>query len=300
MKKSLCTALMMILPGLLVLAPYPVRGEDPRVRIGSKDFTEELLLGEMYALMLEDAGIPVQRRLNLAGTRVAHEALIHDEIDIYPEYTGTGYLYILDIKDGEKDRKTVYRRTAEEYQKRFDVVWLDPAPMNNTNAIAVTGETAGRYNLRTLSDMAAAAPGIRFAGIPDFKERPDGLAGLKKVYGGFDFKELRVYDPGLKYKAILDGKADAVIAFSTDGQIEGYGLVLMEDDKGLWPPYQVAPVVRADILSAYPKIPEILNRLAPLLDNATISGLNWEVGGKKKEYTDVARRFLVEKGLIGK
>ena len=291
----LCLALIL---GTAVAMPAVSAAKHHEVSIGSKDFTEELLLGEMYALMLEDAGIPVNRRLNLAGTRVCHEALLSGEIDMYPEYTGTGYIYILGINDGEKDRDKVYQGVAERYRKELNLIWLDPAPMNNTNAIAVTKEAAGKYNLKTLSDLAAAAPNIRFSGIPDFKERPDGLAGLKKLYGGFEFKDLRVYDPGLKYKAVVDGKADAVVAFSTDGQIEGYGLVLMEDDKGLWPPYQVAPVVRAETLKAYPKIPEVLNKLASHLDNAALSALNWEVSGKKREYTEVAREFLVNKGLI--
>jgi osmoprotectant transport system substrate-binding protein len=298
MKTSSCFLALAVTLGLILSFPGAAPAAGPEVRIGSKDFTEELLLGEMYALMLEDADIPVKRRLNLAGTKVAHEALVHGEIDMYPEYTGTGYIYILGIKDGEKNRETVYRKVAEEYKKKLDLNWLDPAPMNNTNAIAVTREAADKYGLKTLSDLAAAAPNIRFSGIPDFEVRPDGLAGLKKLYGGFQFKELRVYDPGLKYKAVVDGQADAVIAFSTDGQIDGYGLVLMEDDKGLWPPYQVAPVVRSETLKAYPKIPEILDRLAPHLDNAALSSLNWQVDGKKREYTEVAREFLTGKGLI--
>jgi osmoprotectant transport system substrate-binding protein len=268
------------------------------VRIGSKDFTEELLLGEMYALLLENAGVPVERKLNLAGTEVAHQALTKGEIDLYPEYTGTGYLFILGIKDNDKDPAVVYQKTADEYKTRWNLVWLEPAPMNDTNAIACTQEAAQTYNLKTLSDLAQQAPNIRFAAIPDFEQRPDGLAGLKATYGGFQFKEMTVYDPGLKYKAVTDGKADCVIAFSTDGQISAYKLVLMQDDKGLWPPYQVAPVVRAEVLAAYPQIKDALNKLAPLITNETISNLNWKVDGDKQEYTEVAKEFLKEKGLI--
>jgi osmoprotectant transport system substrate-binding protein len=270
----------------------------PPVKIGSKDFTEELLLGEMYALILEGNGIPVERKLNLAGTQVAHEALTKGEIDMYPEYTGTGYLFILGIKDGEKDPAKVYQETAAEYKQKWNLIWLDPAPMNDTNAIACTQDAVQQYNLKTLSDLAKAAPNIRFAAIPDFEQRPDGLAGLKQLYGGFDFKDLTVYDPGLKYKAVTDGKADCVIAFSTDGQISAYNLVLMEDDKGLWPPYQVAPVVRNEVLQRYPNMKDALNKLAPFITNDTISSLNWKVDGDKQEYTAVAKAFLQEKGLI--
>jgi osmoprotectant transport system substrate-binding protein len=274
------------------------RPSTPPVVIGSKDFTEELLLGEMYALILEANGIPVERKLNLAGTQVAHEALTKGQIDLYPEYTGTGYQFILGIQDGEKDPQKVYERTAADYKTRWNLVWLDPAPMNDTNAIACTQEAVGKYNLKTLSDLAAAAPEIRFAGIPDFPQRPDGLAGLQQTYGGFEFKSLTILDPGLKYKAIQEGKADCVIAFSTDGQIAALNLALMEDDKGLWPPYQVAPVVRGEVLQRSPAVRDALNKLAPLITNDVISGLNWKVDGDKQEYTAVARAFLQEKGLI--
>jgi osmoprotectant transport system substrate-binding protein len=268
------------------------------VRIGSKDFTEELLLGEMYALILEANGIPVERKLNLAGTQVAHEALTKGQIDIYPEYTGTGYQFILGIQDGEKDPKKVYDRTAADYKSKWNLVWLDPAPMNDTNAIACTQDAVQKYNLKTLTDLSKAAPDIRFAGIPDFPQRPDGLAGLKQTYGGFEFKSLTILDPGLKYKAIQEGQADCVIAFSTDGQIAALKLALMQDDKGLWPPYQVAPVVRNEVLQRAPAIRDALNKLAPLITNDVISGLNWKVDGDKQEYTAVARAFLQEKGLI--
>jgi len=268
------------------------------VKIGSKDFTEELLLGEMYAQILEANGVPVERKLNLAGTQVAHDALTKGEIDLYPEYTGTGYQFILGNKDGEKDPKTVYDKTAADYKSKWNLIWLDPAPMNDTNAIACTPDAVKANNLKTLSDLSKAAPNIQFAGIPDFEQRPDGLAGLKEKYGGFDFKSLTVFDPGLKYKAIQEGKADCVIAFSTDGQIAAYKLVLMEDDKGLWPPYQVAAVVRADALQKYPKVKDALNKLAPMITNDVISSLNWKVDGDKQEYAAVAKAFLREKGLV--
>lgn len=268
------------------------------VRIGSKDFTEELLLGEIYAQILEANGIPVERKLNLAGTQVAHTALISDQIDMYPEYTGTAYGFILGITANEKDPAKVYQQVAEDYKTKWNLIWLDPAPMNDTNAIACTADAAQKYHLKTLSDLAKEAPNIRFAAIPDFPERPDGLAGLKQLYGGFDFKDMTIYDPGLKYKAITDGKADCVIAFSTDGQISAYHLVLMEDDKGLWPPYQVAPVVRAATLEKYPAIKDALNKLAPMITNDVISSLNWKVDGDKQDYTKVASDFLKSKGLI--
>ena len=268
------------------------------VKIGSKNFTEELLVGEMYALLLEDRGIPVQRRLNLGDTLVNHTALTKGEIDLYPEYTGTGYQAVLGIEDGEKDPARVYQKAAEQYKAKWNLVWLDPAPMNDTNAIACSPQAAEEHGLKTLSDLSQAAPEIRFVGVADTEQRPDGLAGLRKLYGGFQFKSYNILDPGLKYKAITDGQADCAIAFSTDGQIASYKLALMVDDKGLWPPYQIAPVVRAETLQRYPYVRDALNKLAPLITTDAISDLNWRVDGDKQEYTAVARQFLQEKGLI--
>jgi osmoprotectant transport system substrate-binding protein len=176
----------------------------------------------------------------------------------------------------------VYDRVAADYKNRFDVVWLDRSPMNDTNAIACTSEAAQKYNLTTLSDLSVQAPNIRFAAIPDFEERPDGLTGLKQLYGGFQFRTMTVFDPGLKYRAVLDGRADCVIAFSTDGQISASNFVLLEDDKGLWPPYNVAPVVRQIALDRNPKIRDALNELSPLITTEVITTLNWRVDGEKK------------------
>lgn len=269
----------------------------PTIRIGSKNFTEQLLLGEMYALLLEAHGYRVDRKLNLAGTLVAHQALVHDEIDMYPEYTGTGLMNMLGM-DPMSSAEAVYNAVKEGYLSEWNLVWLDPAPMNNTQAIAVTREVAERYDMYTLSRMAEVADQLVMAAVPEFTERPDGLLGLQEVYGGFEFKDLRLVDFGIKYRALLSGQADVTVAFGTDGEIIGYDLVVMEDDKGLWPPYQVAPVVRAELLEQAPEVADILNSLQPYLTDATMQRLNWEVDGNKREYTRVAREFLREIGTL--
>lgn len=269
----------------------------PTIRIGSKNFTEQLLLGEMYALLLEAHGYRVDRKLNLAGTLVAHQALVHDEIDMYPEYTGTGLMNMLGM-DPMSSAEAVYTAVKEGYLSEWNLVWLDPAPMNNTQAIAVTREVAERYDMYTLSRMAEVADQLVMAAVPEFTERPDGLLGLQEVYGGFEFKDLRLVDFGIKYRALLSGQADVTVAFGTDGEIIGYDLVVMEDDKGLWPPYQVAPVVRAELLEQAPEVADILNSLQPYLTDATMQRLNWEVDGNKREYTRVAREFLREIGTL--
>lgn len=273
-------------------------GDGGPIVIGSKNFTEQLILGEMYAQLLEAAGIKVERSLNLGGTAVAHEALVAGEIDIYPEYTGTGLLTILGMET-MSDPDEVFTVVSEAYAEQFDLVWLDQTPMNNTQALAVKREFSEENDLTTISQMVEMAGELRLAAVPDFPERRDGLVGLKEVYGEFDFKEVIILDPGLKYQALINDDAEVVVAFGTDGQIAGYDLVVLEDDKGLWPPYHVAPVIRQETLDAYPQIADILNELAPLLTSEVMADLNWKVDGDDAmEPEDVAREFLTENGLL--
>lgn len=269
----------------------------PTVKIGSKNFTEQLLIGEIYALLLEEHGYKVDRKLNLAGTFVAHQALVHGEIDLYPEYTGTGLFNMLNLEP-MSDPEAVYNVVKQGYEERWNLTWLDPAPMNNTQAIAVTRETAEQYDMYTLSRMAELAPELVMAAVPEFTERPDGLEGLQQLYGGFEFKAVRLVDFGIKYRVLLAGQADVTVAFGTDGEIIGHDLFIVEDDKGLWPPYEVAPVIRQELLAQTPEVADILNSVQPHLTDATAQRLNWEVDGNKREYTRVAREFLQGLGLI--
>jgi osmoprotectant transport system substrate-binding protein len=278
-------------------APSSLAQERPAVTIGSKNFTESLLIGEMYALLLEANGFKVNRKLNLAGTLIAHGALVKGEIDLYPEYTGTALLNMLKLET-MSDRKKVYDKVKDEYAKQFQLVWLDAAPMNNTQAVAVTQAIAKKHNMTTLSRMSVVAPQLVMAAVPEFTERPDGLKGLQRVYGGFNFKKVNLVDYGVKYRALTGGQADATVAFGTDGEIIGYKLVVMKDDKGLWPPYQVAPVVRKALLDKAPGVAKALNRVAGKMTDATMQRLNWEVDGKKREYADVAKEFLKTQKLI--
>ena len=267
------------------------------VKIGSKNFTEQLILGEMYALYLEAQGIKVQRSLNLGGTIVAHDALKAGSIDLYPEYTGTGLLAILK-QPTMADPQAVYNEVAKQYKAQFNLVWMQQAPMNNTQALAVKKKLSQDKGITNISQMVAAAPQLILAAVPDFPEREDGLVGLKKVYGNFQFKEIKIFDPGIKYKAFLEDQADVVLAFGTDGQVSGYDLVILKDDKGLWPPYHVAPVVRQDALDKYPAIKQ-LDRIAPLLTDSVMQALNWKVDGPEKlDPPKVARDFLKSVGLI--
>ncbi len=269
------------------------------IKVGSKDFTEQFILGEMYALVLEDNGFKVERKLNLGGTPVAQAGLTSGQIDLYPEYTGTGLLTVLKLP-ANSDQKQVFDTVAKAYKEQFNLVWLEPAPMNNTQALAMTQEAAKKYGIKTISDLATKASQLTIASTAEFQEREDGLPGLKKVYGGMNFKKLIPLDPGLRYQALKNGQADVVEAFGTDGEISALKLVVLEDDKKLFPPYQVAPVVRQQVLETNPKISDVLNILAPKLTNESMQRLNYEVSGKQREPAEVAKEFLTQEALLKK
>jgi len=282
----------------LAIAPAACGGDasSPAIKVGSKNFTEELLLGEMYAQLLERAGYSVDRRLNLGSVEVAMAALERGDIDVYPEYTGTALLVVLKAQP-ITDRAKTYETVKREYERRFHLTWLAPAPMNDSQALATTPAIAAKYGLKTLSDLARQAPSLRLASVPEFTHRPDGLAGLQKAYGGFRFASIKYIAIGLKYKALLDGYVDVAVAFGTDGQIDADHLVVLEDDRHFWPPYQVAPVVRDDALTRFPKAQPALDALAPFVTDSAMRRLNWRVDGNHEEPADVARDFLRTSGL---
>ncbi len=295
--------LLLVLAVALVGCPQQQQLEEaatddiPTIRVASKDFTESFILGEMYALTLEEAGFPVERRINLGGTPVVQQALLNNEVDLYPEYTGTGLLTVLQMPV-MTDAEEVYTTVSTAYAEQFNLAWLDAAPMNNTQALAMTRVRADELGITTISDLAGQAESLTIAAPPEFTEREDGLPGLQQVYGDFAFQDVLAVDAGLRYQALLNDEADVVVAFGTDGELAANDLVVLTDDQGLWPPYQVAPVVRQELLDDNPTIADALNRLAPLLTNETMQRLNYEVSGNQREPTDVAREFLVAEGLI--
>lgn len=282
---------------ILLVSCTPTAEPKPTVTVASKNFTEQFIVAEMYALMLEEAGFEVVRRLNLGETPVTHQALLDGEIDLYPEYTGTGLLTILK-EPVQTDRQAVFDTVSQAYQTDFDLVWLEAAPMNNTQALAMTQSRAAELGITTISDMIAQADELMMAGPPEFQEREDGLLGLQRVYGMFELAQYVPIDPGLRYSALVNGDVDVVVAFGTDGQISAFDLVLLEDDRNLWPPYQIAPVVRASLVDSNPELAETLNKLAPLMTDEVMQSLNNQVSGDGREPAEVAADFLRENGLI--
>lgn len=298
-RRILLSLLTFLTAGILIACAGSNTGGNAQapIRVGSKDFTEQFILGEMYALTLEKAGFTVERKLNLGGTPVAQAALESEEIDLYPEYTGTGLLTVLKLPSNS-DPQAVFDQVSQGYKEQYDLVWLDPAPMNNTQALAMTPQGAEKYGIKTISDMVAKAGDLVLIGPPEFEAREDGLPGIKQKYGDFTLKAYKAVDPGLKYKGLIDGEADVAVAFGTDGEIAAFKLVVLQDDKQLFPPYQVAPVVRQAALDQHPGLAEALNALAPKLTDEVMQRLNYEVSGNQREPVEVAKEFLQQEGIL--
>jgi osmoprotectant transport system substrate-binding protein len=262
-----------------------------RLRVGSKNFTEQLVVGELYAQVLEAQGATVERRLNLGGTAIAQAALLSGEIDLYPEYTGTGLGVVL-REPPEGEAAAILARVQAGYAQRFDLRWIAPSGIDNGNALLVTAATARRLNLATLSDLARESQRLTLAAGNEFADRADGLPGLRRVYG-MQFGRLRQFAAlGLRYAALTHGQADVVNAYATDWQIAVGGYTSLRDDRGLWPAYQLCAVIRGAALRDNPGIEAPLAAISRRLDNAVMQRLNREVDQDGDEPREVVRRFL--------
>lgn len=270
--------------------PSEAQQSSTTIRVGSKDFTENLVIAEIYALALEDNGYTVERVSNISSSLI-HNSIVNDEIDLYPEYTGTGLLSVLG-EDMETDPEKVYKTVKKEYEERFNLTWLDYASANDSQGLVIRTETANLLNIKTISDLQAHASELRFASQGEFDEREDGLPGLEKTYGTFNWKSSKIYDNSLKYSVLENDEADVTPAYTTEGQLVNTDeFTLLEDDKQFWPPYNLAPVVRDNILDDNPDIKTILNNISAKLDTETVTELNAKVDVDGQEYTDVAKEY---------
>ncbi|HKU80930.1 MAG TPA: glycine betaine ABC transporter substrate-binding protein [Candidatus Tumulicola sp.] len=266
-------------------------GDRNAIVVGSKNFTESFVIAEIYAQALERAGLHVRRRFNLGSTEIALAAMRRGDIDLYPEYTGTALIDVLHLPP-MSDPRAIYATVSREFASRYDLVWLRPSPMNDSQGLATTRAIARRLGIRTLSDLAPKAAHLRLATIQEFLSRPDGLPGLQRVYGGFAFREIRTYDIALKYEALLTGKADIASAFTTDGAIAVDDLVVPIDDRHLWPPYNVAPVARRATVKAAPQVAAALDAISPAITDAAARRMNAAVESGHQDPADVAAAFL--------
>lgn len=263
-----------------------------RVVVGAKNFTESDLLAEIVAQQLERrTGMPVDRRLHLGGTFVCHQAIVSRRIDLYVEYTGTAFTAVLKHPPVQ-DRDSVYRAVAAEYAERFGIVWGKPFGFNNTFAIVVRRRDAERHGLERVSDVARVAPRWRAGFGYEFLERADGFAGLARTYGLTFAGPPTAMDLGLTYRALADGRVDLIAGNSTDGQIEALDLVALVDDRRYFPPYEAAPVIRAEVLKRYPDITAALDELAGRLSDAEMRRLNAEADVRHRDIAAIAREWL--------
>ncbi len=295
MKRTMSTILIIALTLSLTLSlsgcGSKTQEAKARIRVGSKDFTENLIVSEIYALALENAGYTVERKQNIAGS-VVHTAITSGEIDLYPEYTGTGLLAILQLPMSS-DAQEVYETVKAAYNEKFQITWLDSTSVNDRNGLAVRTEIAKQYNIYTMSDLQREAEHIRVCSQGEFEYREDGIPGLTKIYGPFNFASINVYDNGIKYQILEQGEADCCPGYSTDAQLVNTDLfTYLEDDKGFWPPYYLAPIVRNEVLEANPEIAEILNAVSAKLDTETMVSLNAKVDIDHMEYDEVAQWFF--------
>jgi osmoprotectant transport system substrate-binding protein len=259
--------------------------------IGSKNFTEQAVLGELLAQYLEHRGLPVERRFYLAGTYVCHQALLAGRIDIYVEYTGTALTAILK-EPPSSDSTDVYENVKREYARRFGLLVAEPLGFNNTFAILVRGEDARRLHLRAISDAARYAPQWRAGFGYEFMERRDGFPGLARSYGLNFAQPPRIMDLGLLYRALVSRQVDLIAGSATDGQIPALDLVVLKDDRHYFPPYDAVPVVRQETVQRYPALQSALAALAGKISEQDMRRMNYAVDAQHRDASEVAAEFL--------
>jgi glycine betaine/choline ABC-type transport system substrate-binding protein len=269
-----------------------------RIVVGSKNFTESLILGELLAQQIEArTHLKVERRFYLAGTYICQQALLAGRIDIYPEYTGTALTAILKQKVGG-DKAEVYQRVKNEYEARLGLTLGPPFGFNDTFAMEIRGEDARRLGVKTLSQAAAFAPHWRAGFGYEFMERPDGYAGLAAAYGLHFAAAPRVMDLGLLAPALKDHQIDIAAGNATDGLIPALDLFVLEDDRHYFPPYEAVAVVRLQTEQQHPEVAEAIAELGDKISDREMQQLNYALDGQRRDVKDVAHEFLRSKGLV--
>jgi osmoprotectant transport system substrate-binding protein len=268
-----------------------------RIIVGSKNFTEQVILGELIAQHIEaKTDLKVERRLNLGGTFVCHQGMLAGELDLYPEYTGTAFTAILK-QSAASDPKVVYQQVQQAYNQKFQLEWTQPLGFNNTFAIIIRGQDARQLNIKTLSQAAQSTPKWRAGFGYEFAERADGFPGLAKTYNLKFAQPPLTMDLGLLYRALTSKQVDLVAGNSTDGLISSLDLVILQDDKRYFPPYEAAPVVRTQTLEKYPELRQALQNLGGKISETEMQKLNFQVDSQKQDVKQVVQTFRASKGL---
>ena len=283
----------LILTAALLTACGPSR--ENRIVVGSKNFTEQLILGEIIAQKIENkTHLPVERRFYLAGTYICHQAILAGRIDIYPEYTGTALTAVLKEKPSA-DRDKVYAQVKTEYENRFNLTVGPPFGFNDTFAIEIRGEDARRLGLKTISQAAAYVPKWRAGFGYEFMERPDGYKGLAATYGLHFAGNPRIMDLGLLTRALKDKQVDVIAGNTTDGLIPALDLFVLEDDEHYFPPYEAVPIIREETLTRHPEVKQALDELAGKISDDDMRQLNYAVDGQHRDVKQVVHDFLMKK-----
>ncbi|GAB6926132.1 glycine betaine ABC transporter substrate-binding protein [Paenibacillus sp. JCM 10914] len=265
------------------------------ITVSSKNFTENIILAHMMADLIEaKTDIKVTRTVNLGGSNVVWNALKNNEVQLFPDYTGTIVANYYQEETGTSEESLTRSR---ELMKEDGLAFLEPFGINNTYTLAVTQETAEKHNLKTFSDLAEVSDDMVLGVEFEFLDRDDGYPGIRELYG-MNFKDSKGMDHGIMYQAIDNGETDVTNAYATDAQIAVHNLVILEDDKQFFPPYDGGPVIRQDTLDQYPELEEVLNLLGGQLTEADMQELNAQVDVEGLREDSVARDFLVQKGLI--
>jgi osmoprotectant transport system substrate-binding protein len=279
----------------LLSACGPPRSD--RIVIGSKNFTEQLVLGEITAQQIENkTRLPVERRFYLAGSYICHQAILGGRIDIYPEYTGTALTAILKEQPSSNPEQ-VYNQVKAEYARQFNLEVGQTFGFNDTFAIEIRGDDARRLGLKTISQAAAHTPQWRAGFGYEFMERPDGYKGLAATYGLRFAESPRIMDLGLLARALKDKQVDLAAGNTTDGLIPALDLFVLEDDKHYFPPYEAVPIIRQEMLAHHPEVRQALNELAGKISDDDMRQLNYAVDGLHRDVKQVVRQFLSNKGL---
>jgi osmoprotectant transport system substrate-binding protein len=281
----------------LLAVPGCARHSD-RIVIGSKNFTEQLILGEMFAQVIEArTHLPVERRFYLAGTFICQQAILAGRIDIYPEYTGTALTAVLKEPPGG-DKQEVHRRVKRGYESRFGLAIGPALGFDDTFAMVIRGEDARRLQLKTLSQAAAFTPQWRAGFGYEFMERPDGYKGLVATYGLRFAEAPRIMDLGLITRALKERQVDLIAGNNTDGLIPALDLFVLEDDRHYFPPYEAVAVMRGEMLKRHPEVEAALSELAGAISDEDMRRLNYAVDGQHRDAAEVVREFLRERKLI--
>lgn len=287
----------------LLALPLNGFGADKEITVGSKEFTEQRILGQIMIALLQEHGFDINDKTGLGGTMVARTALTTGQIDVYMEYTGTGLLTILKHKEPITDPIQCYDTVKAEDLKKNDIVWLPMMNFNNTYTLMMRKKDAEEKGIKSLSDLAEYVQKnpekISFGLNAEFYARPDGYRPLQKAYDfRFPTSKIKKMDSGLVYKALKDGEVDVSMGFATDGRIAAFDFVTLKDDKNFFPVYNPAPTARKEIADKYPELQEIFAALGPKLNTEAMTKLNFAVDIEHKRASEVAKEWLASVGLI--